>query len=803
MNKKHKLKKPVSILLTILMLLTVMAAAPVSVSADTNTQYIDTTNTYQITVDGSNNATITAYRGNDTPATVSIPSTLLCNDFEGVTLPVVAIGDNAFYNKPSLQSVTIPSGVTSIGGAAFALCSSLSSVTIPSSVTSIGTAAFAECTGLTSFTIPDTVTSVGSSAFSGCTGLTSVTLGSGISAISEQMFCRCSSLESITIPNTITSIGAQAFDSSGLTSVTIPDSVVTITHHAFQNCASLESVTIPRTTNIGSSAFKDCNANLTIYGYIPSDAKTYATDNNINFVNIGSDFGYTLDANNLATITAYYGTATEISIPSTIDGYTVTAIGSGIFMNTSITAVTIPNTVTSIGSNAFYQCRSLASITMGTGVQTVGNSVFDSCTGLRSIIIPDSVITIGDCAFSSCYNLSNVTMGTGVQTIGYSAFQNCYGLSSLVIPDSVQSIGSSAFSGCNSVSSLTVPGNGQFNYSTLPPNIRNLTVTGNAINANTFPYSGQTAAALNSITIADSVVSIGNNAFYNNTSFTGVRSLTIGNSVVSIGNNAFKGFNSINTITIPNSVVSIGDNAFGDGFSLSRVYIPRSVTTISDSAFSKPFGNKPTIYGYQNSNAETYAFTQSIPFVPILSSHTDSGYSEAPLDGTQTVEDDGNSFGLNKSTYLNNELLGVQLKTTSDTNDMRFVAVLNEGIVSEANKADGEIIDYGFVIAKCNSTSTAQATDAKIKTVVKGAANTTCLGCKGTSNNICGDYGVNDDSSTKYKYVTMAIKDVPESQGFVVRFYVQTASGKVYYANYNTSYTGCVTSYANVAANVN
>ena len=176
-----------------------------------------------------------------------------------VTIPnsVTSIGSRAFYKCSGLGSITIPNSVTSIGFCVFYGCSGLISVTIPSSVTSIGISAFRDCTGLNSITIPSSVTRIESLAFSGCTGLTSVIIPNSVTSIYYGTFGGCSGLTSITIPNSVTSIGSYAFaDCSGLTSVTIPNSVTSIDDYAFRGCSSLTSVTIPNSvTRIGSDAF--------------------------------------------------------------------------------------------------------------------------------------------------------------------------------------------------------------------------------------------------------------------------------------------------------------------------------------------------------------------------------------------------------------------------------------------------------------------------------------------------------------------------------------------------------------------
>ncbi len=182
-------------------------------------------------------------------------------------LPVICIGNLAFYGCTSLTSVTIPDGVTSINSGAFYNCTSLTSVTIGNNVKSIGYEAFRYCKSLTSVTIPDSVTSIGNYAFYGCTSLTSVTIGNGVTSIGDYAFSGCASLTSVTIPDSVTSIGEGAFYSCrSLTSMTIPDNVTSISGCAFYRCTSLTSVTIGKgVKSIGEDAFYNCTSLEKVY----------------------------------------------------------------------------------------------------------------------------------------------------------------------------------------------------------------------------------------------------------------------------------------------------------------------------------------------------------------------------------------------------------------------------------------------------------------------------------------------------------------------------------------------------------
>ena len=436
-----------------------------------------------------------------------------CSRLEHVTIPNSAtdIGDNAFYNCRKLTSVTIPDGVTSIGNCAFRDCSGLTDMTIPSSVTSIGDYAFDGCSGLAfrghsgligELTISDGVTHIGLNAFSGCTNLTSVTVSPLWCSSKTLEDIGASAITNVFIPDGVTSIGQYAFSGcSRLTSVTIPDSVTSIGSYAFSNCSGLTSVVIGNgVTSIGNSAFYGCSGLTSVH--ITDLAKW-----------CGISFGST-EANPL-----YY--AHDLCLNGE-----------------KVTTLTIPDSVTSIGGSAFYNCSSLTSVTIPNSVTNIEYSAFDQCNKLRNVTIPQYVCTNGlKFSFRAYDSIVNVTINEGVTSIGDYAFSYCSGLTSVTIPNSVTSIGEGAFYGCRCLTSVTIP-------------------------------SG--------------VTSIGSYAFYDCGRLT---SVTIPSGVTSIGQWSFGDCYDLTSVTIPSGMTSIGDRAFYNCRMLTSVTIPDSVTSIEDYAF--------------------------------------------------------------------------------------------------------------------------------------------------------------------------------------------------------------------------
>lgn len=626
MRKNNHGRRALSLLLSLM--LVVSTVTGMTVHADTSE---DGVYEYSVLEDGT--IEITDYYGSED--NLVIPS-----EIDGYT--VTRIGYDAFYNE-DFTNVSIPDTVTEIGPYAFQSCD-ITSVVIPDSVIKIEYQAFEYCSDLLEITLPEHEMEIAPNAFND-TGYfkDAANWRDGSLYIGNHKICGLyqydvldnESIEitdyygletNVVIPSkidgyTVTKIGQEAFSESAITSVSMPDTITEIGPYAFQYCHNLTSAVIPNSiVVIGKRAFGGCSelSNIELPQHeieIAPNAFDRTDDyyNEKNWVDgwfyIGTHkiryaFDYNILENGTAQITDYHSPEKNVVIPSEIDGYSVTEIGSQAFYISSIESVVVPDGVIRIGEGAFTANHNLTEIILPEHEMEISPDAFDSTDYYEN---PENWkndwLMIGNHKIVYAFEYKVLENGTAsitgfnspqqeviipseidgylITEIGNGAFSWNDSIISVVIPESVTSIGASAFYDCNYLTQVSSPehqmtvASNAFQYTPYINDIRNwenhwLMIAGNkAISA--FDYSireDDTIAIDEYISPEQDVI---------------IPSEINGYPVTTIDDHAFFG-DSISSVSVPDSVTEIGVNAFY-GSDLQSIELPEGDITIGKGAF--------------------------------------------------------------------------------------------------------------------------------------------------------------------------------------------------------------------------
>ncbi len=493
---------------------------------------------------------------------------------------VISTGYECFYLCTDLQTVALNEGLETLGSLCFYNCTALTQVAIPSTVTKIENRVFKK-SGLTSVEIPDAVTYLGYEVFMECLSLADVELSAGVELINGVMFSGCSSL----------------------TSIVIPSNIKQIISNAFQNCVALEEVIFENddslkatsgSANIASNAFNGCDK-VTLKGWLNGLVSVFCASKGIRFQPTNSSiFKYTVnDDGQTITITGRRSNSAKLVIPESIDGYTVTKIGSQAFRNNAyITSVSLPSSLTTIGSRSFQN------------------------TKITKLDIPDSVTVIEYNAFQDCTALTNVSFGIGLTSINAQVFKGCTALGEIYVPNNIASIRTNAFSGCTNATIKTQSGSAaekaakaenvavkvvtHFDY-VVNADGQTVTVTGALDNTSEFDIP-ETIGGY-------TVTSIGKAAFRNATHITGI---TLPYTLTEISGRAFQN-TGLTSIIIPQSVTIVDYSAFEDCVNLTEVVFWETPNTIHAKAFDDC--TNLTFYGTEGSVVEAFANNKGFTFM--------------------------------------------------------------------------------------------------------------------------------------------------------------------------------------------
>lgn len=335
--------------------------------------------------------------------------------------PVVKVDFSEVYKE--LTQLVMPDSVKEFDLSG-TIKSALQYINIPNNVTEIEGRAFSECKNLTSIIIPDNVIKIGDEAFYKCIGLTSVTIGNGVTEIGDGVFDSCKNLISVTMGNKVAKIGRKLFyKCENLSNVTMSDSLAEIGAHSFYTC-----------TNV----------------IVTYKGKTYDFEHIEGFANAVrcGENGMHIEDGVLIDV---LDELTEVTIPDS-----VTRIGSKAFRScTGLTSVTIPDSVIYIDQSAFSDCTNLTSINVANG-----NTKYFSVDGMLCEKHDD-----GEISFNMCppCKTGSITIPDGVTKINSNAFNGCTNIAKIIMPDTLIKIESGlmggTFSDCKKLTSINIPDN--------------------------------------------------------------------------------------------------------------------------------------------------------------------------------------------------------------------------------------------------------------------------------------------------------------------------------------------------------
>ncbi len=339
---------------------------------------------------------------------------------------ITSIGEGAFEYFDLITSVALPDSLTDIEEYAFSSCDSLENISLPEGITNINDNAFYGCDNLTSVTLPGTLTELGENVFAYCKSLKSINIPEGITDIKDYTFNYCINLKEVNLPGTLKTIGFYAFvDCDNLESVYIPESVNNIDEYAFYSCEKLTEINIGENIeNIGKKAFYNCSSlknvtvkssnvaigdkafgyrsiysdgeyeykkidDVTIYGNPDSTVKTYAQENDIKFLEIGSITTTTTITTTTQTTTTITTATNPIIITTTTEPTTAT---NPIIITTTTESITTNNKMTTSTTATESTTLAVTSTTTDTTTEPSTKRIAGDVNGDAKVNFKDVVL---------------------------------------------------------------------------------------------------------------------------------------------------------------------------------------------------------------------------------------------------------------------------------------------------------------------------------------------------------------------------------------------------------------------------
>lgn len=491
-------------------------------------------------------------------------------------LPVIRVGDKAFYNRSALTGIVLGDNILEIGEQAFTNCSYLTSFTLPTHLRSIGDKAFQSCRALEGGVIlSDSVTEIGEQVFEYCRRISVLQIGNGLREIPASAFGSCDMLTAVAIPDNVLSIGEGAFAKCyALASLQIGNGVREIGKEAFLQCRALENLELGESvTLIGESAFSGCTAlvSVNMADHVEDiGANAFAGCSKLNEVRRLSAAVKRIQDGAFAGTAIWNNAANEVYVGQWFIGSRIADMRQGSVRAGTVgiadyafrgcaafpDILTLPNSVHTLGEGAFAGCTTLVNVVLGSGLKEVGRYAFYGCTGLTNALL---------CAYDAAAD--GFIGASTLERIGDNAFFGCSRLQSISIPESVTSIGSYAFRDSGIWTAAQDP-----------------------LYAGVYADKwlvGATEIGFGYLIVKEGTVGISNYAFYGNQQLTGV---IIDDSVRYIGRGAFYGCSNLSDAFLPKDLKVIEDYTFYRCVSLEMPddpanLLPQSLTCIGRSAF--------------------------------------------------------------------------------------------------------------------------------------------------------------------------------------------------------------------------
>ena len=399
--------------------------------------------------------------------------------------------------------------------------------------------------------------------------IVSAVINEGVTSIGNYAFSNCKALTEINLPDSLTSIGQYAFSNcTGLTEVVLPDNLTSMGIYAFEKCTGLTKVNIPAGLTSGTYAFSECVnlKDVEIESGIETIPRGLFSNSGIESITIPEG---TRNIDNYAFENCK--SLTEINLPESLEN-----IGSEAFRNCiTLTTVELPEGLKNLGgtlgtngnwsvssssyAEVFSECTSLEEVTLPKALEN-GNIVFSGCTSLKTVHFREGTTGIVSGLFRNCGGLESISIPDTVTTIGNYAFSNCKALTEINLPDSLTSIGQYAFSNCTGLTEVVLPDNLTSMGIYAFEKCTGLTKVNIPAGLTSGTYAFSECVNLKDVEIESGIETIPRGLFSNS----GIESITIPEGTRNIDNYAFENCKSLTEIYLPESVVSVGNDAFGN-----------------------------------------------------------------------------------------------------------------------------------------------------------------------------------------------------------------------------------------------